>query len=248
MDDYQVLPMINYLQSLSGEAMSIALFLLSACIIMVMLRAFGLVGLYVYSVLSTIMANIQVLKLGQLSIFPEPVALGTVTFATVFLTSDIITEHFGKKAAQKSVWLSFSAQIVAMLIMLMTLGFKPVSDHDPAHNAMMALFLPAPRLIIASLLAFIVSQLLEISLFQWISQFNHKKFLWVRTNVSVIVSSFVDNVIFSVVAWVILSPQPVSQHTLIYTYILGTYLIRVVLAVFSTPIMYLSYYFIPRKQ
>ena len=247
MTDNFILPLIDYMNAINGEWISIYLFLFCALSILLMLRLFGDVGLYVYSATATILANIQVLKLGTLSLFPEPIALGTITFSTVFLTSDIITEHYGKAAAYKSVWINFSIQIITTVIMLFIIGTKPI-EGDIFHNALEALFLPSPRLIASSLIAFVASQLLEITLFQAISNISSRKMLWLRTNASVMISSLVDNIIFSLLAWVILAPNPVSTHTLIYTYILGTYIIRLVLSLFSTPIMYLSYYFTPRVK
>lgn len=242
MDTTIITPLITTLHSLSGEAVSAILFITSVVIIMGMFRGFGLQGLYAYNIIATILANIQVLKVAKFGLAPEPVALGTVTFATIFLVSDIITEHYGKKAAQKSVWLSFSAQIIVMVMMLLTLGHSPEVG-DVGHCAMENLFLPAPRLVVASLTSFVISLLLEIWLFQAISNLTKAKYLWLRTSVSTIFAALIDNVLFSTLAWVILAPTPVSLNTLIFTYILGTYVARLIVALISTPVLYLSYYF-----
>ena len=69
--------------------------------ILVFLKLFGYVGLYVYSALAVIIGNIQVLKTVDFFYSPEPVALGTVLFASTFLCTDILSEHFGKEKAKK---------------------------------------------------------------------------------------------------------------------------------------------------
>lgn len=242
MDSTFITPLLLTLQTLSGESVSAILFFTSVIVIMAMLRGFGLQGLYAYNIIATILANIQVLKVAQFGLSPEPVALGTVTFATIFLVSDIITEHYGKEAAQKSVWLSFSAQIIVMIMMLLTLGHAP-EVRDMGHCAMETLFLPAPRLVVASLTSFVISLLLEIWTFQALRNLTHAKHLWLRTSVSTIIAALIDNILFSTLAWVILAPTPVSLNTLIFTYILGTYIARVIVALISTPVLYLSYYF-----
>ena len=246
MDDLLILPLISYLQSLSGEALSVISFAIGVGIMLMMFRLFGLVGLYVYSSTATITANIQVLKLMSFASMDEPVALGTATFSTIFLCNDIITEHFGVEAAKKNIWLSFTTQILVTITMIIAIGFASPGE-DEAHNAISCLFLPAPRLLIASLAAFVVSQFFNISIFQAISRYCHAKMLWLRSNVALMVSELVDNIIFSSLAWVILAPNPVSTHTLIYTYIIGTYVLRVLFALFSTPVIYWSYHFKPRK-
>ena len=227
MDDFLILPLVTYLQSLSGESLSIISFMLGIIGMLLMFRIFGLVGLYVYSSAATITANIQVLKLMNFDSMLEPVALGTATFSTIFLCNDIITEHFGKEAAKRNVWLSFVTQILVTITMVSAIGFKQY-EGDKAHDAISYLFLPAPRLLIASLAAFVISQLFNIHIFQALSKFYKEKMLWLRSNVALMVSELADNIIFSCLAWVILSPNPVSTTSLIYTYILGTYVLRVI--------------------
>ncbi len=246
MDDLLILPITTYLHSLSGEMLSLISFAIGVAVMLLMFRLFGLVGLYVYSSTATITANIQVLKLMTFASMSEPVALGTATFSTIFLCNDIITEHYGAAAAKKNTWLSFTTQILVTITMVIAIGFKTYGD-DKAHDAMSFLFLPAPRLLIASLTAFVISQLFNINIFQAISKFYKEKMLWLRSNVALMVSELIDNIIFSTLAWVILAPTPVSTTTLIYTYILGTYILRVIFALFSTPVIYWSYRFKPEE-
>lgn len=242
MDDSLVLPLITYCQSLNGEVLSLIAFATGVTVMLLMFRIFGLVGLFVYSAVATVMANIQVLKLMHSSIFAEPVALGTATFSTIFLANDIITEHYGIDQAKKNIWLSFVTQILVTTSMLISIGFKPI-EGDQAHGAISTLFMPAPRILIASLIAFVTSQLFNITIFKFLSKLCHEKMLWLRSNVALMTSELLDNIVFSCLAWVILSPNPVSNSTLIYTYILGTYVLRVLFAIFSTPVIYWSYYF-----
>ncbi|MEK6733591.1 MAG: queuosine precursor transporter [Pseudomonadota bacterium] len=247
MDDQLILPLILYLQSLSGEILSLISFGVGMFLMLIMMRSFGVAGLYIYSSTATVMANIQVLKLMSFSNFPEPVALGTATFSTVFLANDIIIEHFGRKAATRNIWLCFATQILVAITMITTIGFNPVAG-DIAHEAILILFLPAPRILIASLTAFVISQFLNIIIFQTLLERYKEKKLWLRSNAALMISELIDNFIFSVLAWVILAPNPVSLHSLIFTYILGTYILRVIFSLFSTPIIYWSSYFKPREE
>ena len=64
---------------------------------------FGEIGLYIYSAIAIIVANIQVLKLVKFSFFSEPIALGTVLFASTFLCTDILAEYYGAKKARINV-------------------------------------------------------------------------------------------------------------------------------------------------
>lgn len=182
----------------------------------------------------------------------ESIALGTLLFATTFTVSDILTEHKGVKAAQMGVKLSFAAQILMTIFMVITLIYPSInadfkgfgedgSISSPVQYAMFILFAPSVRLLIASLTSYYFSQLLDIYLFKLIKDLTHKKFLWLRFNISTMVAGLFDNILFSTLAWVVLSPEPVTFHTLVFTYILGTYGSRVLVSLASTPVIYLSY-------
>ena len=69
--------------------------------ILVLLKLFGEVGIYLYTIIAVIAANIQILKIVKFSFFNEPVALGTILFASTFLCTDILTEYYGVKSAKK---------------------------------------------------------------------------------------------------------------------------------------------------
>jgi uncharacterized integral membrane protein (TIGR00697 family) len=143
------------------------------------------------------------------------------------------------------------------LLMVIALGYPPLplsaigsagTEHMPfTEQAMSLLFTPSPRLLLASLLAFVISQLNDIWLFQWIGRLTGKRFLWLRTAISAWSSALVDTLLFSVLAWVILAPQPVTLSVLLFTYILGTFVTRALIGILSTPVMYMSKAFIPLR-
>lgn len=244
MDTSFIIPFVELMQTLSAESLALLTFLGCAISILLLFRIFGASGLYLYNTIIVLVANVQVLKTATFWFSPEPVALGTVAFATTYLASDILTEHYGKAVARKGVWISFAGHILMTLLMVLTLGYSaPVGDK--IHEAMMALFAPSPRILLAGLLAYAISQFLDISLFDWIGRLTLRRWLWLRSNVATLLSGLVDNALFSVLAWVILSPEPIGLYTLIFTYILGTYLARALVALVSTPVMYLSYWCLP---
>ena len=80
--------------------------------------------------------------------------------------------------------------------------------------------------------------------YQKISKLTNKKFLWFRNNISTITSSLIDNILFSFLAWIVLNPNPLDIKTVIVTYILGTYFLRILIALIDTPFIYLARYFL----
>ncbi|MCP4923194.1 MAG: queuosine precursor transporter [bacterium] len=208
-------------------------------------RLFGAVGLQVYAALCVVLANIQVLKATPISFLPDPVAMGTVVFASLFLVTDILTEVYGAVHARKAVALGFCASLVSVVIMTLTIWAPPpnpadfpVSQFQTAHNAMEVLFTPAPRILAASLIAYVISQLNDIWIFHLLKQKTGRRFLWLRSNLSTLLSAFLDNTIFSVLAWVLLASTPLDWHTVIFTYILGTLGLRILLSFLNTFFLY----------
>ncbi len=244
MDTSLIVPLIDLMQTLSAQNLSLLTFMVCVIAILFLFRTFGIIGLYMYNAVVVIAANIQVLKTSVFWFSPEPVALGTVTFATTYLVSDILTEHYGAAVARKGVWLSFASHLLMTSLMVLTLGYSAPAG-DKAHGAMMTLFAPSPRILFAGLLAYVLSQFLDIYVFEWVGRITRRRWLWLRTNVATLLSGLVDNVIFSVFAWVILNPKPIGLYSLVFTYILGTYVARGLVAFLSTPIMYLSYLCLP---
>jgi len=207
------------------------------------MRFFGASGLMVYSALAVVVGNIQVLKATPLPVFPHPVALGTVVFSTLFLCSDILTENYGRKMAQKSVWLGFGAMVFVTVLMLITLSYPTAGEHErfyEAHAAMTILFTPAPAILVASLIAYLIAQMNDIWIFATISRLTSGKLLWLRTLVSTLVGAFIDNFVFSTLAWIVFSPSPLDFKTTFFTYVLGTYMIRVIIAIAGIPFIYIS--------
>ena len=233
-------------------------FLLSCFIcVLIFLKIFGETGLYIYSAIAVIAANIQVLKLVKFSFFSEPIALGTILFASTFLCTDILAEYYGAKSARKNILISFSGFLLMTFLMLFTLGFDPLDKIEVGNDYVWALdiqdnllgiFLPFPIFFIASMIAFLISQFFDVWFFEKISKLTKKKFLWFRNNISTMLSSLIDNIIFSLLAWIVLNPDPLDFTIVFFTFILGTYVLRIVIALVDTPFIYIAKYMIPSKK
>ena len=236
----------SYLSSLNTFLLWIIMVLFCFLSILIFLRLFSFAGLYVYSALAVIIGNIQVLKTVDFFYSPEPVALGTVLFASTFLCTDILSEHFGKDKAQTNVLISFVSFLFITIVMLLTIGFQP-SENDWAQDSLVNIFTPMSRFFIASMIAYLISQYFDIWIYSLIKNFTTNRFLWIRNNLSTIISSLVDNTVFSILAWIILNPNPETLYNVIMIYIFGTYILRIFIALIDTPFIYLSKIFLPKK-
>lgn len=225
--------------------------------IMGLLRFYALNGLYIYIVLSLIVANIQVLKGAQFIYPTHPIAMGTLLFGTIALTFDIITEYYGKASALKGVQLGFIALIFFTLLMLITVGVRPLNPATLSadskflyqnHVYIKALFMPMPGILAASLISYFTSQYSDVVIYWLIKRLTHERWLGLRAVLSTSLSALIDTCLFSVLAWKIFNPDPVSWQVLLSVYILGTYPLRLLCSFGLSPFIYLANYFLPKHE
>jgi len=217
------------------------LLLLATFIIQILAyRFFGKNGLYAWVAVAIILANIQVMK--TIGFFGLVTALGNIIYGTTFLTTDILCENYGKKEAQKAVWIGFFMLISVTIIMQLCLLFAPHSS-DTLSPALQQIFGLLPRITIASLTAYLVSQFFDVWLFNLIKEKMKGKYLWLRNNLSTMASQLIDNVIFTWIAFVgigLFGWGQVFEWSIIFQIFIVSYVMKWVVAVFDTPFVYLS--------
>lgn len=201
-------------------------------------KFFGKKGLYVYGALAVVVANMQVLRLGCLCLTDHPIALGTVVFTSTYFVSDILTELYSPQEAFKVVGISFLAVAFIPTFMLFTLLY-PGPKQEAIDTAIQTLFSPSLRLLVASLISYAVSQCLDVFLFQKLKTYTKSKYLGLRSGLSLIASAFIDTTLFSLLAWVILAPQPLPWATVWYGYIASSLIIRLMATLCFSPCLYL---------
>lgn len=202
-------------------------------LILLCLYLFGKPGLFVWIAVSTVIANIQVTK--TIEFWGVAATLGNVFYGSVFLATDILNERYGRREANRSVWLGFFANVVLVVAMQMALFFRPYQGVDGAHEALETIFGLVPRICLASLCAYLVSQLLDIFLFNKIKKASRERHMWLRNNVATLTSQLFDTAIFVLVAF---SFQ--YSWTVVGQIFLTTYVLKAIVALLDTPFLYLA--------
>ncbi len=195
-------------------------------------RFFGLIGLYLWMAVSLITANILVLV--QVTLFGLTATLGNVAYNANFMVTDILCESRDAPTARKAVWIGFFSMSAFALLVNIGINFM-AAPSDWALPHMQALFAILPRIVGGSLLAYFVSQLHDVWLFNKIRRLiPARKFLWVRNNVSTLISQLIDTIIFCFVAlWGVVTREQFLQI------LITTYMFKVVMALLDTPMVYL---------
>lgn len=193
---------------------------------------FGMLGLYVWMVLMLIAANIAVLV--TVNLFGLTVTLGNIFYGSTFAATDSLCEMKGKRVARQAVWVGFYTQVCFTTIVASLLLFTP-DENDFAHSHLSTLFRLLPRITLASLVAYLVSQLYDVWIFERIRiRLPGRRRLWIRNNISTISSQAIDTSVFCTIAFIGVFPTAVVGEIF-----LTTYLIKVLVALLDTPFVYL---------
>ncbi len=197
-------------------------------------RQFGKTGLMVWIAISTILANIQVLK--GIEILGLQATLGNTLYGSIFFATDILSEKYGKKDAARSVYLGFFSAITLLITMQLALMFVPLQDDFAlaVHDALSLIFGFSGRIVLASLTAYLISQLLDVTIYSKIRQWlPSDRWLWVRNNGSTMISQAIDTAIFVSIAFWGLSYD-------LWQIMLSTYILKFLIAALDTPFLYLA--------
>ena len=215
-----------------NELLWIGLLIFNFLMVMLAYKLFGKIGLYVWTAIAVILANIQVMK--TIEIFGLVTALGNVVYSSLFLVTDIINENHSKKDAQKAVWIGFFVLFATTILMQICIQFIPAeSDFISPH--LDAVFSVLPRLAFGSLIAYLVSQNHDVWLYAKLKKKYKGKYLWLRNNLSTITSQLIDNTIFTLIAFL-----GVYTWAEIGEIFLTALIMKYIVAVCDTPFLYLA--------
>lgn len=195
-------------------------------------KLFGRKGLYSWMAFAIVVANIQVLK--NVELFGFVITLGNIMYGTLFLVTDILNEVYGKEEAKKAVWIGFLTMISSTFLMWLSIQFIP-HQSDFAHGAIRTIFDVMPRITLASLVAYIISNLHDVWAFQFWKEVFEGRYLWLRNNLSTITSQLIDTGIFCFIAFWGRYELPVFMNILWTTLFL-----KILVAWFDTPFIYIA--------
>lgn len=201
-------------------------------------RFFGKTGLYMWTVVATITANIEVLIL--VDAFGMEQTLGNVLFASTFLVTDILSETEGRKSANTAVKIGILTSLAFIVISQSWFLYQP-NENDWAMPYIQSVFSNTPRLMLVSIGVYGVVQIFDVAAYHLIWKHTNKLFgdsrkgLWIRNNGSTLLSQLMNTVLFNVGAFAGVH----SAQTLVHI-CLSSYAIYIVTSLLDTPAVYLA--------
>ena len=179
-----------------------------------------------------------------IQIGPFIMSLGILPWPIVFITTDIINEHFGKEGVKK---LSFiTAGLIAYCILILFIGTKIpafITKETVNDEQYYAVFGQGMFIMIASIIAFLVSQLIDVSIFWFLRNKTGKKMIWLRSTGSTLISQLIDSFSVSGIAFWLTGKITTNQY--LNMSITG-YTFKLMLAIALTPLIYLGHHLIEK--
>ena len=186
-----------------------------------------LVGLFITALTTSNIISTKIFMIGGIAL-----TVGIVAYPITFLISDTISEVWGKRTARQMVMAGLFANIV-MLILLYFARILPPAPFWPNQEAFDLILGGVPRVVLASLLAYIVSQTYDVWSFHYWKDKTSGKHLWLRNNASTMVSQLLDSIIFVTVAFYGLMPNEA-----VLSMITVQYIVKFGIALIDTPFCY----------
>lgn len=223
---------------MSNELLLILSVLLIYGSVVLFYRFLGKSGLYCWTVLATIAANIEVLIV--VDAFGMEQTLGNILFASTFLVTDILSETEGRKAAQKAVVVGIVTSVIFIVISQSWMLYTPNAS-DWASPAIASVFSNTPRLMMSSIIVYAIVQAFDVFAYHAIWKktealcHDSKRFLWLRNNGSTMLSQFFNTLLYTFAAF-----YGVYELKTLFHLIFSTYVIFIFTSLLDTPAVYLA--------
>jgi uncharacterized integral membrane protein (TIGR00697 family) len=175
---------------------------------------------------------------------PTVMSVGILPWPVVFLTTDLINEYFGQKGVRRLSLITAGLIAYCFLILLVAINIpastvvKGVSD-----ASFISVFGQSMWIIVGSITAFLVSQLIDVSIFHYVKGKTGHRFLWLRSTGSTVISQFFDSFIVLGIAFYLTGKMDFE------TYVksgLAGYSVKLIIAVALTPVIYAAHAIIDR--
>jgi queuosine precursor transporter len=211
-----------------------------------------LVGLFVTNAITAELISNKLIEipvsfhLGGMKFGPFTTIVGILPWPIVFILTDLLNEFYGFKVVKRVSWIT--AGLIAYCFFIVTLSMSlpaveiPGSSlaNDAAYNQV---FGQAQMVIVGSIIAFLVSQLLDAFVFDWIKKKTGNKWIWLRSTGSTVFSQLIDSYIVLYIGFVLPGALKFTDFMRIAP---TNYVLKLLIAVLLTPLIYLGHYAVRR--
>lgn len=174
---------------------------------------------------------------------PFTMSIGVIPWPVVFIATDLINEYFGRDGVRRLTFMTIGLISYAFVVLYLAIQV-PAASFSPVTDAQFrAVFGQSLWIIVGSIIAFGVSQLVDVGVFWLVRNKTGGRYLWMRATGSTVVSQFIDSfVIIGIAFWL-----PGMVKTSEFLRVAGTnYSYKLIIALAVTPLLYLGHSLIDR--
>ena len=171
-----------------------------------------------------------------IQIGPFIMSIGILPWPIVFLTTDLINEYFGEKGVRKLSIITACLIAYAFIVLLFAIAIPAAKGVSPVSDAQFkAVFGQSMWIIVGSIIAFLFSQLIDVTVFRYFKNKTGNKKIWLRTTGSTVVSQLFDSfIVLGIAFWL---PGKINFEKFLTMAITG-YTFKLAIAILLTPLIY----------
>ncbi len=170
-------------------------------------------------------------------------SVGILPYPITFLITDLISEIYGKKKANQVVTAGIFASFFSIVILLIAQAVPAIPASPVDDTTFDKVFALSPLAVLASMLAYLFAQYIDIRIYHFWKNLTRGKMLWLRNNFSTFASQFIDT--FTVI--VLLCSFGVLPWSLFWGLLVSGLLFKILVAALDTPLLYLLVFLFRKK-
>lgn len=175
---------------------------------------------------------------------PFAISVGILPWPIVFITTDLVNEYFGKRGVRRLTFLTAAMLAYTYIVLALTMSVPAAREITLVDDASYrTVFSPMRGMIVASLLAFLISQLVDVTAFHLLRKRTGKALIWLRATGSTILSQLIDSIVVLYVGVAIPAGWTFSQFASVAV---PNYMVKLAVAVAATPLIYAGHWAVER--
>ena len=178
-----------------------------------------------------------------IQIGPFVMSMGVLPWPIVLIATDLINEYFGKDGIKKLTFITVGLIVYAFVVLTLAMQVPAASFSPVSAEQFNAVFGQSQWIIVGSIIAFLMSQFVDVYVFSYFRQKTNGKYLWLRASGSTAISQLMDS--FCIVGIAFWLPGKVQTSEFLNV-AFSNYSYKFLIAVAATPVIYIAHYYVDK--
>jgi len=174
---------------------------------------------------------------------PFTLSIGVIPWPVVFIATDLINEYFGREGVRRLTFMTIGLIVYAFIVLFLAMQVPAVSFSPVSDAQFQAVFGQSMWIIVGSVIAFALSQMIDVFIFWLVRHKTGARFLWMRATGSTVVSQLIDSIVIIGIAFWLPGKVKTSEFL---TVAASNYSFKLIVAIGITPLLYAGHAAIDR--